>query len=1014
MTDPCGTGTCSDMTGTTHTTTYSYADSYSSGTPPGQTNAYLTKVTDPLNHFTTFKYGYNDGQLTSSTDPNIQPTSYIYNTPPSGCSYLDKLDRLSEIDYPDGGKTTFCYNDSVPSVTTTRLIGSSSSLITTTSMDGLGHPVLSQLTSDPLGTVSTARAYDGLGRTYQSWNPTRCSPPTTNCGTGGTETSWGVTTYLYDALGRTTQVKEQDSSTVATNYSAFPCTTATDEAGKSRKSCVDGLGRMTLVQEDPSGLNYKTVYAYDSLNNLLSVTQNGSNSAIARIRTFTYDSLSRLLCAANPEVELVTCPAAPPFPAGAIAYTYDNNGNVTQKKAPLPNQTGASQVTTNYGYDALNRLVQKSFTGMSGQPTIRFGYDGVPPSGCTPTQVSGATNLVGRRSSMCDGAGSAAWSYDAMGRALEEARLTNGITKRFSYSYFEDGEPGSILYPDGEQVGFAPYGNGLPGYVTDSFTFDIAPSYAPNGALANLQAGPTSNPGAVSQALFYNNRFQQAEMYALDSKSSYIAQYCYDFHVQGGTTIGDLNFECDFTATSPANNGNLYQVMNNLATGRTQNFVYDSLNRIQTAQTSGPNWGEAYTIDAWGNLTAINSYQGKPYEGLNCGPANSKNQLNTCYGYDAAGNLTKNGSEIYTYDAENRLITAGGVTYTYDGDGKRVMKSNGTVYWWGVGDDVLAESNLSGTISEEYAYLNGKRMVRMDRPSGKANLYFSDLVGSATMITDINGNPEKQSDYYPYGGEIPISGTDPNHYKFTGKERDTESNLDYFGARHYASTMGRFMTPDLDDDVDRPGPMPFADFRDPQTLNLYAYVRNNPLNRVDPDGHKMTCTTDDQGNMHCVVTPDPPPQQNEPSAIDLFRTFLNTRGADPEDRKAIMWSMFGQVFRGNLGNINDVLPSQVANSQFGKSLPNIPLQALKVLDAIDTSGTTPTNVPSNGRNFQNDGRDGGQVLPPTDGSGNGVTYREWDVNPRGPGGRGAERIVTGSDGSAYYTTDHYRTFQKIR
>jgi RHS repeat-associated protein len=65
--------------------------------------------------------------------------------------------------------------------------------------------------------------------------------------------------------------------------------------------------------------------------------------------------------------------------------------------------------------------------------------------------------------------------------------------------------------------------------------------------------------------------------------------------------------------------------------------------------------------------------------------------------------------------------------------------------------------------------------------------------------------------------------------KFTGKERDAESGLDYFGARHYASSMGRFMTPDSpDDDKNPPGPVPFADFRDPQTLNLYAYVRNNP------------------------------------------------------------------------------------------------------------------------------------------------------------------------------------------
>jgi RHS repeat-associated protein len=239
-----------------------------------------------------------------------------------------------------------------------------------------------------------------------------------------------------------------------------------------------------------------------------------------------------------------------------------------------------------------------------------------------------------------------------------------------------------------------------------------------------------------------------------------------------------------------------------------------------------------------------------------------------------------------------------------------------------------------------------------------------------------------------------------------------------FGARYYASTLGRFMTPDLDNDADDPGPIPYADFRDPQTLNLYPYVRNNPLNRVDPDGHKQVCTSssssDAQGNIKVTVTchdePDPP----LPSAMDLFRSFLNSRGADPEDRKAIMFSMFGQVLRGNLGNINDFLPHpETLGPQ--PSVPTIPIQALKVLDAIDTSGSTPANVPANGKNWRNDGRGGGEVLPQTDGHGSAITYQEWDVNPTPAGGRrDAERIVTGSDGSAYYTNNHYHTFEKIR
>jgi len=74
--------------------------------------------------------------------------------------------------------------------------------------------------------------------------------------------------------------------------------------------------------------------------------------------------------------------------------------------------------------------------------------------------------------------------------------------------------------------------------------------------------------------------------------------------------------------------------------------------------------------------------------------------------------------------------------------------------------------------------------------------------------------------------------------RFTGKERDTESGNDYFGARYYASSMGRFMSPDWSAKEE---PVPYATKDDPQSLNLYAYVGNNPLTHNDPDGHQ-NCT----------------------------------------------------------------------------------------------------------------------------------------------------------------------------
>src|SRR5438552_6017856 len=103
-----------------------------------------------------------------------------------------------------------------------------------------------------------------------------------------------------------------------------------------------------------------------------------------------------------------------------------------------------------------------------------------------------------------------------------------------------------------------------------------------------------------------------------------------------------------------------------------------------------------------------------------------------------------------------------------------------------------------------------------------------------SVITDSVGNIKSESDYYPWGGELQLANGDSNHYKFTGKERDGETGLDYFGARHYSNGLGRFITPDWSA---VPVPVPYADLTDPQSLNQYTYVRNLPTSQIDADGH---------------------------------------------------------------------------------------------------------------------------------------------------------------------------------
>jgi RHS repeat-associated protein len=102
--------------------------------------------------------------------------------------------------------------------------------------------------------------------------------------------------------------------------------------------------------------------------------------------------------------------------------------------------------------------------------------------------------------------------------------------------------------------------------------------------------------------------------------------------------------------------------------------------------------------------------------------------------------------------------------------------------------------------------------------------------GNPSLITG-----EEESDYYPFGGERVLCDRGiGNNYKFTGKERDSETGLDEFGARYYSSFYGRFTIPDW---AAAPTAVPYAKFGDPQSLNLYSYVENAPVNRADADGH---------------------------------------------------------------------------------------------------------------------------------------------------------------------------------
>jgi RHS repeat-associated protein len=223
---------------------------------------------------------------------------------------------------------------------------------------------------------------------------------------------------------------------------------------------------------------------------------------------------------------------------------------------------------------------------------------------------------------------------------------------------------------------------------------------------------------------------------------------------------------------------------------------------------------------------------------------------NLGYVYDAAGNLLMDNVNCYSYDAENRLAAVapetspgsdvcGAVTmsYLYDPAGHRVAKlQNGAIvkeFYYDTAGQEIAETNGSGALQRAEIFAGGRHLATWTNNATYFN--YADWLGTERVRTNSSGTVCQTITSLPFGdGEATSGNCSPTPNFFTGKERDSESNLDYFGARYFSSNLARFVTPDW---AAKPTTVPYAEFGDPQSLNLYQYMRDNPLGGVDADGH---------------------------------------------------------------------------------------------------------------------------------------------------------------------------------
>jgi RHS repeat-associated protein len=252
-------------------------------------------------------------------------------------------------------------------------------------------------------------------------------------------------------------------------------------------------------------------------------------------------------------------------------------------------------------------------------------------------------------------------------------------------------------------------------------------------------------------------------------------------------------------------------------------------------ENNGASWSQTNSYDKYGNRSIVGG--GLSFD------ANT-NRISG-WSYDAAGNLLNDGVHSYTFDAENKISKVDNVAaYTYDGEGQRVRKLVGENlrFVYGIGGQEIAEFDGStGALKKEYIYGASGLLATIEPTAINSNgtrYATSDTLGSPRVVTDSGATIISRHDFMPFGEELGAgiggrttgmgySAADGLRQKFTSKERDNETGLDYFAARYYASTQGRFTSPDS-----------FGGLQlNPQTFNLYAYVKNNPLKYVDPSGH---------------------------------------------------------------------------------------------------------------------------------------------------------------------------------
>jgi RHS repeat-associated protein len=639
---------------------------------------------------------------------------------------------------------------------------------------------------------------------------------TDNLPTKVTDQEGRVTEFEYDNEGRLLQAVDGAGNATGYHYDASQETDASsykpvqiDYPTYSKKLAYDKMQRVVLETDIlDAGTQRFTSYTYDAAGNMVTKTDPERNAT-----AYAYDALNRLVKVTDALGGVSewgfddrgNCVSVKDPSGGVTRYAYNRNNRLVKMTLPMGEETSyAYDAVGNrtavhqddggkiaYEYNAVNRLTKiLHFTAddpASPAKTVELAYD-----------------ALGRMVSYSDGSTSAAYVYDDLGRKTSESVNYGHFTLSYSYAYAANGYKKSFTGPDG---------------VTYGYTYD-----------ANNRLSGVSIP---EQGHITTNAYQWNSSTRITLPGGSTTDYGYDPLMQlQSITLQDpgQNTAMDYRYARSASGS----ITSKETEHGSYDYAYDKLYRL-TEATKPDTDAEAYTYDALGNRLTAASHDG-------LWSYNANNQLlsyaDISYEYDDNGNMIRklvNGVTAfhYIYDVEDRLVRVergDGTTvaaYYYDPFGRRLWKEVDGVktYFLYADEGLVGEYDAEGNAIRTYGYAPDSVWSTnplFQKAGDSYYWYQNDHLGAPQKMLDTSGRIVWSASYDSFGNITIETEAIPNNLRLAGQYQDEETGLYYNWNRYYDPSTGRYISADP---IGLDGGM-----------NLYAYVQNDPVNWIDPNG----------------------------------------------------------------------------------------------------------------------------------------------------------------------------------